>query len=75
MRIRALPSAASAPGRLEAVELTHADVHQDNRWTKAHRLVYRLTTAARLGHHLDVVLAGEQHAKSGTDHRLIVLVY
>ena len=61
-----------APGRLEPVELGHADVHQDDRRIEARRLVDRLEPVARLGHDLDVLLAGEQHAKAGADHRLVV---
>ena len=61
-----------APGRLDAVELGHADVHQDDGRLEARRLVDRLEPVARLGHDLDVVLAGEQHAEAGAHHRLVV---
>ena len=40
--------------------------------SKAGRLVDRLEPVARLGHDLDVLLAGEQHAEAGADHRLVV---
>ena len=35
-------------------------------------LVDGLEPVARLGHDLDVLLAGEQHAEAGADHRLVV---
>ena len=54
------------------VELGHADIHQDDAWVEAGRLVHRLEPVARLGHHFDVLLAREQHAKAGADHRLVV---
>ena len=60
------------PRRLEAVELGHADVHQHDRGPEASGLVDRLESVARLGDDLDVVLAGEQHAEAGADHRLVV---
>ena len=75
MRIRIARGAVGgedAPGRLEAVELGHADVHQHDGRVEARRLVDRLEPVARLGHHLDVLLAGEQHAKAGAHHRLVV---
>ena len=58
--------------RLEPVELGHADVHQDDVRTEAVGLLYRLEPVARLGHDVDVLLAGEQHAKAGANHRLVV---
>ena len=61
-----------APGGLEAVELRHADVHQDDGRVKALRLAHCLEPVARLGHHLDVLLAGQQHAEPGAHHRLVV---
>ena len=39
---------------------------------KPGRLVHGLEPVARLGHDLDVLLAGEQHAEAGADHRLVV---
>ena len=36
------------------------------------RLVDRLEPVARLGHDLDVLLAGEQHPEAGAHHRLVV---
>ena len=39
---------------------------------EARRLVDRLEPVARLGHDLDVLLAGEQHAEAGAHHRLVV---
>ena len=35
-------------------------------------LLYRLEPVARLGDDVDVLLAGEQHAKAGANHRLVV---
>ena len=61
-----------APGRLEPVELGHADVHQDDGRLEAGGLLDRLEAVARLGDDLDVLLAGEQHPKSGAHHRLVV---
>ena len=43
-----------APGGLEAVELGHPDVHQDDGRLEARGLVHRLEPVARLGHDLDV---------------------
>ena len=40
--------------------------------SKAVGLVDRLEPVARLGHDLDVLLAGEQHPEAGADHRLVV---
>ena len=60
------------PSRLEPVELGHANVHQDDRRVEASRLLDRLQPVRRLGHDLDVLLAGEQHPKAGADHRLVV---
>ena len=39
---------------------------------EARGLVDRLEPVARLGDDLDVLLAGEQHAEAGADHRLVV---
>ena len=61
-----------APRRLEPVELGHADVHEDDGRLEARRLVDGLEPVARLGDDLDVLLAGEQHAEAGADHRLVV---
>ena len=61
-----------APRRLEAVELGHADVHQHDGRVEARRLVDGLEAVARLGDDLDVLLAGEQHAEAGANHRLVV---
>ena len=73
IRIRArVVGGEDPPGRLEPVELGHADVHQDDGRVEARRLVDRLEPVARLGHDLDVLLAGEQHAEAGADHRLVV---
>jgi len=52
----------------EPVELGHADVHQHDCGLKAGGLLDRLQSVARLGYHLDVLLAGEQHAEAGADH-------
>ena len=60
------------PGRLEPVELGHADVHQDDGGIEAGGLLDRLEPVARLGDDLDVLFAGEQHAEAGADHRLVV---
>ena len=46
-----------APGRLEPVELGHADVHQHDGRVEAGGLVDRLEAVARLGDDLDVGLA------------------
>ena len=47
-----------APGRLEAVELRHADVHQDDGRVEARRLGDGLVAVLRLGDDVDVLLAG-----------------
>ena len=60
------------PRRLEPVELGHADVHQHDRGPEAGGLLDRFQSVARLGDDLDVLLAGEQHAEAGADHRLVV---
>ena len=56
----------------EPVELGHADVHQDDPRMEAAGLVDRLEPVARLGDDLHVLLAAEQHAEAGADHRLVV---
>jgi hypothetical protein len=61
-----------APGRLEAVDLGHPDVHQHYRRVEPLGHGDSLTTVARFRHHLDVLLAGEQHPKARSDHRLVV---
>ena len=65
IRTRVRIGGEDPPGGLEAVELGHAYVHQDDGRVKARRLAYGLEPVARLGHHLDVLLAGQQHAKAG----------
>ena len=73
IRIRAVSSAARMRRvACEPVELGHADVHQDDGGVEARRLVHRLEPVARLGDYFDVLLAREQHAKAGADHRLVV---
>ncbi len=69
---RAVVVRENAPGRLKAVELGHADVHQDDARMETRGLVDGFEPVARLGHDFDVLLAGEQHAKAGADHRLVV---
>ena len=75
VRIRTRAAAVGGedpPGRLEPVELGHADVHQDDGRVEAGRLVDRLEPVRRLGDDLDVLLPGEQQAKAGAHHRLVV---
>ena len=56
MRIRAAGvGGEDAAGGLEAVELWHADVHQDDRRVEARGLGDRLEPVARLGDDLDVL--------------------
>ena len=61
-----------AASSLDAVELGHADVHQDDGWDKACGLLDSLDPVVRFCHHVDVGLVGEQHAEAGADHRLVV---
>jgi hypothetical protein len=61
-----------APGRFEAVELGHPDVHQHDRGSIADGLIDRLEAVACLGDDLDVRFTGKQHAETRADHRLIV---
>ena len=73
IRIRGrLVGGEDSPGRLEPVELGHADVHQHDGGVEARGLVDGLDPVARLGDDLDVRLAGEQHAEACADHRLVV---
>ena len=73
IRIRAaLSDGEDASGRLEPVQLRHPDIHQDDGGTEPGGLVHGLEPVGRLGDHFNVLLAGEQHAKAGADHRLIV---
>ena len=73
MRIRARRvGGEDSPRRLEAVELRHADVHQDDGRVEAGGLVDRLEPVARFGDDFDVVFVGEEHAEAGADHRLVV---
>jgi hypothetical protein len=60
------------PRCLESVELGHPDVHQHHGRREPRGLVDRLEPIARLGDHLDVGLAGEQHAEARAHHRLVV---
>jgi hypothetical protein len=61
-----------APGRLEAVELGHADVHQDDGRVKTACLVDRLETVARFRDDFDVLFARKEHPEAGAHHRLVV---
>ena len=60
------------PGRLDAVELWHADVHQDHRRIEASRLLDRLEAIRGLRDDRDVRLLGQQHAEARPDQRLVV---
>jgi hypothetical protein len=62
----------AASGGRQAVELGHADVHQDDRRPEASGLLDGLDPVARLGDDLDVRLAREEHAEAGAHHRLVV---
>jgi putative ABC transport system permease protein len=48
------------PGRLEAVEFRHPDVHQDDGRITKRGLGYRLTPVSCFGDHFDVLFTGEQ---------------
>ncbi len=61
-----------APGRLDPVEVRHADVHEDD---VGHRLpvaLERLDAVGRLGDDLQVGLGVEDHAEAGADECLVV---
>ena len=73
MRIRALLFVARMRrAGFQAVELGHADVHQDHGWVKACCLGDSVEPVECLGHDLDVVFVAEQHPEAGADHRLVV---
>lgn len=57
---------------LEAVELRHADIHHDDVGVKTRRLVDRLQPVAGFSDDVDVLLAREEHAEAGPNHRLVV---
>ena len=61
-----------AAGRLDAVELGHADVHQHDVGLQPARHVDRLHAVDGLADHLDVVLGVEDHLEAGADERLVV---
>src|SRR5581483_850366 len=61
-----------ASGRLEPVQLGHADVHEDDGGAVARRLLDGFETVARFGDDLDVLFFGEENAEAGADHRLVV---
>ena len=61
-----------APRRLEAVELGHADVHQDDVGPQRAHLVDRLAAVRGLADDLDVGLGVEDHAEAGAHERLVV---
>ena len=61
-----------APGGLQAVELGHADVHQDDVRMEARGLADGFDAVVGLGDHLDVVLVCEQQPEAGAHHRLVV---
>jgi hypothetical protein len=61
-----------ATGRLKSVQLRHPNIHQYDGGMEPGGLVHGLETVGRLSDHFNVLLAGEQHAKAGADHRLVV---
>jgi hypothetical protein len=64
---RRLVRRQDAPGCLEAVELGHADVHQDHVRIKTRGLGHGLESVARFRHDFHVLLAGQQHPEPGAD--------
>ncbi len=60
------------PGRLEAVHLGHADVHQDDVGSLAHDEVDGLDAVGRLTDDLDVVGGAQQHGEPAAHERLVV---
>ena len=66
-----LPVEQSA-GRLEPVDVRHADVHQDHVRLHAVRGVHRLRAVGRLADDLDVLLGVEDHPESRPNERLVV---
>ena len=67
------PSVGEEPARrLDAVDVGHADVHQDDVRPQAPRLRDRLAPVRRLADDLDVLLGLEDHAEAGADERLVV---
>ena len=69
---RRVAAARDPPGRLDAVELGHADVHQDDVRRQASGLVDRLAPVRGLADDLEVLLGVEDHAEARADERLVV---
>ena len=75
MRIRIRASLSAARMRRVAWSPSSSGMRMSIRTTAGSKpggLVDRLEPVARLGHHLDVLLACEQHPKAGAHHRLVV---
>ena len=66
------PLLEQPPRRLDAVELGHADVHQDDVRLEPPGLGDRLDAVRRLADDLDVLLRLEDHAEARPDERLVV---
>ena len=69
------PAAAAVdepPGRLEPVEVRHADVHQDDVGVELAGCPERLLAVARLADDLDVRLRLEDHAEARAHESLVV---
>jgi len=71
-RLRRAVGREDAPGRLEPVELGHADVHEHDVGLKRPRLLERFTAVRSLADHLDVLLRFQDHAKAAAQKRLVV---
>jgi hypothetical protein len=60
------------PGGLHAVQVRHAQVHEDDVGLERPALLDSLPTAPRLGHHPEVGLGLEQQAQAGPQQGVVV---
>ncbi len=58
--------------RLDAIQLRHRDIHQDDVGLQALRLGYRLASIARLAHNLDVRLHAQHHLQACPQNGMVV---
>ena len=75
VRIRIRAAASAAMMRRVASSPSSSGIRMSIRITVGSKRAasgHRLEAVSRLGHHLDVLLAGEQHPEAGPDHRLVV---
>ena len=60
------------PGRLDAVEVRHADVHDDDIRSQSKERFDSLSAVGCLPYHLEIRLGIDDHPQAATDERLVV---